>query len=75
MKEAVFAGVLALFKGWKTTVGVEVGAEAGSLAVKWRQASVDAARQGGVGGLAGERLDTNLECNTLGYIWDGENMF
>lgn len=43
MKEAVFAGILALFEGRKTTMGVEVRAEAGGLAVKRRKASVDAA--------------------------------
>lgn len=75
MKEGVFAGVLALFEGGQATVAVEVWVEAGGLAVKWRQAGVDAAGQGWVGGLAGERLDTNLQRDTLGYIGHGENVF
>lgn len=74
LKEAVLAGVLALFEGGQDTVAVEVWVEAGGLAVKWRQASVDAASQGGVGGLAWERLDTNLQCNTLGYVGDREDV-
>lgn len=55
-------------------MAVKVWVEAGGLAVKWRQAGVDTAGQGGVGGLAGERLDTNLQCNTLGHIGDGEDV-
>lgn len=74
MKEAVFAGVLVLFMGGQATMAVEVWIEAGGLAVKQRQASMDAAGQGGVGGLAGQRLDANLQCNTLGNIRDGENV-
>lgn len=74
MKEVVFAGVLALFVGGQATMAVEVWVEAGGLAVKRRQASMDAAGQGGVGGLAGQRLDPNLQCNTLGNIGDGENV-
>ena len=35
-------------------MAVQVRVEARGLAVKWRQAGVDAAGQGGVGGLAGE---------------------
>lgn len=35
-------------------MAVEVGVEAGGLAVKRRQTGVDTAGQGGVGGLAGE---------------------
>lgn len=35
-------------------MAVKVWAEAGSLAVKWRKASMDAAGQGGIGGLSGE---------------------
>lgn len=54
MKEVVFAGVLPLFEGGWATMAVEVWVEAGGLAVKWRQAGMDAAGQGGVGGLAGE---------------------
>ncbi len=74
MKDVVFARVLALFEGGQATMAVEVWVEAGGLAVKWRQAGMDAAGQGGVGGLAGERLDTNLQCNTLRHIGDGENV-
>lgn len=74
MKEAVFAGVLALFVGGRATMAVEVWIEAGGLAVKERQASMDAAGQGWIGGLAGQRLDTNLQCNTLRNIGDGENV-
>lgn len=55
-------------------MAVEVWVEAGGLAVKRRQASVDAAGQGGVGGLAGERLDTNLQRDTLRHIGDWENV-
>lgn len=54
MKEVVFTGVLVLFVGGQATMAVEVWAEAGGLTVTWRQASMDAAGQGGVGGLAGE---------------------
>lgn len=75
MKEVVFAGVLALFVGGQATMAVEVWVEAGGLAVKRRQTCMDAAGQGWVGGLAGERLDTNLQRNTLGYIGDWENVF
>lgn len=39
----VFAGVLVLFVGGQATMAVEVRVEAWGLAVKWRQASVDAA--------------------------------
>lgn len=74
MKEIVLAGVLVLFEGGQATMAVKVWVEAGGLAVQWRQAGVDTAGQGGVGGLAGERLDTNLQCNTLGHIGDGEDV-
>lgn len=72
--EVVFAGVLALFEGGQATMAVEVWVEAGSLAVKRRKAGVDAARQGGIGGLSGERLDTNLQRHTLRDIGDWENV-
>lgn len=74
LKEIVLAGVLALFEGGQATMAVEVWVEAGGLAVKRRQASVDTAGQGGVGGLAGERLDMDLQCNTLGDIGDREDV-
>lgn len=74
MNEVVFAGVLALSESGQATMAVEVRAEAGGLAVEWRQSCMDAAGQCWVGGLAGQRLDTDLQCNTLGYIRDGENM-
>ena len=72
--EAVFAGVLCLLEGGRATMAVEGGAEAGVLAVKRRQARVDAASQGGIRGLSGERLDTDLQRNTLGHVRDGENV-
>ena len=72
--EVVLAGVLAVFEGGQATTAVEVWAEAGRLAVKWRQTSMDAAGQGGIGGLSGERLDTNLQRNTLGHIGNRENV-
>lgn len=74
LKDAVLAGVLAFFKGGQATMAVEVWVEAGGLAVKWRQTGVDAAGQGGVGGLAGERLDANLQCNTLGHVGDRKDV-
>lgn len=52
-----------------------VGVEAGGLAVKWRKAGVDAAGQGGIGGLARQRLDTNLQGDTLGDVRHRENVF
>lgn len=75
LKEIVLAGVLALFEGGQATMAVEVWVEAGGLAVKRGQASVDTAGQSGVGRLAGERLDTDLQCNTLGDIGDREDVF
>lgn len=74
MEEAVFARVLVLFVGGQATMAVEVGVEAGGLAVERRQTGVDAAGEGGVGGLSGERLDVDLQCNTLGHVGDGENV-
>lgn len=53
-------------------MAVKVWVEAGSLTVKRRKAGMDAAGQGGIGGLSGERLDTDLQCNTLGNIGDWE---
>lgn len=74
LKEIVLAGVLALFEGGQATMAVEVWVEAGGLAVKGGQASVDTAGQSGIGGLAGERLDTDLQCNALGDIGDREDV-
>lgn len=50
----LFAGVQALSERGKAAVAVEVGAQAGGLAVKGRQVGVDAAGQFGVGGLSGK---------------------
>lgn len=52
--EVIFAGVLVLFEGGQATMAVEVWAEAGVLAVKRRQASMDTASQSGIRGLPGE---------------------
>lgn len=70
--EAVFARLLSLLQSGQATVAAKVGAEAGGLAVDGRQAGVDATGQGGVSGLAGERLDADLQGDALGDVGDGE---
>lgn len=74
MKEVVLAGVLALSQCGQATMAVLVRAQAGGLAVEWGQSRMDAAGQRGVCGLAGQRLDTNLQRNALGHIGDREHM-
>lgn len=77
LKEALLAGLLALLGGGRAAVAAaaaQAGVEAGGLAVERRQAGVDAAGQSRVGGLAGERLDPNLQRDALGHVGDGENV-
>lgn len=75
VKQAVLPGVRGLSEGGETTVAVvEIWMESGCFSVKRGQAGVDAAGQGGVGGLSRERLDTNLQRHTLGHVRDGENV-
>lgn len=63
LKDTVLARLLAYFEGGQATMAVWV--EAGGFDVERRQACVDAAGQRWVGGLAGERLDADLQRNTL----------
>lgn len=73
-KEALLVGILALSGAGQGTVAAQVWPQTGGLTVQRWQASVDAAAQSGVSGLAGERLDPNLQRNTVGDVGDGENV-
>lgn len=55
-------------------MATEVGVEAGGLAVNRRQARMDATGQGGIGGLAGEGLDVDLQGDALRYVGDRKDV-
>lgn len=74
LKDAVLARLLAYFEGGQATMAVEVWVQAGGFDVERRQACVDAAGQRWVGRLAGERLDADLQRNTLRHVGDWEYM-
>lgn len=74
MKEALLVGILGLFWGGQTTIAAEGWVEVGGLTVEGGQASMDTAGQTGVSGLTRERLDPDLQRNTVGHVGDGENV-
>lgn len=74
LQVGVPARFLAYFEGGQATMAVEVGVEARGLDVERRQPRVDAARQRGVGGLAGQGLDVDLQGDTLRHVGDWKDV-